>query len=111
MVGRQPTYNPSILFFSANETIEKVASFGLLANMVMYLTKEYHIGNASAGSILFIWSAISNFLPIVGAFISDSYLGRFRVIAWGSIASLLVSIPTAFLSLTEMSESSFQPPP
>eukprot|EP00268_Persea_americana_P054500 TRINITY_DN6241_c0_g2_i3.p1 TRINITY_DN6241_c0_g2~~TRINITY_DN6241_c0_g2_i3.p1 ORF type:complete len:585 (+),score=95.96 TRINITY_DN6241_c0_g2_i3:52-1806(+) len=79
----------SMPFVIANETIEKVASFGLLANMVMYLTKEYHIGNASAGSILFMWSAISNFLPIVGAFISDSYLGRFRVIAWGSIASLL----------------------
>ncbi|OVA08596.1 Proton-dependent oligopeptide transporter family [Macleaya cordata] len=44
---------------------------------------------ATGTSVLSLWSAVTNFTPIVGAFFSDSYLGRFLTIAFGSIASLL----------------------
>lgn len=54
------------------------------------------MGAAKAGSVLYIWGAVSNFVPILGAFISDSYYGRFRVIALGSIVSLLVSMPALY---------------
>ncbi|KAL4194037.1 hypothetical protein AMTRI_Chr05g57210 [Amborella trichopoda] len=51
--------------------------------------ENFDVHAISAAKLLFNWSAISNFMPIIGAFISDSYLGRFRVITMGSIASLL----------------------
>ncbi|KAL4194036.1 hypothetical protein AMTRI_Chr05g57200 [Amborella trichopoda] len=76
-------------FIIANETFEKVASYGLQANMILYLMTEYNLNPVSAAKILFTWSATSNFMPIIGAFVSDSYLGRFRVITLGSIATLL----------------------
>jgi len=38
------------------------------------------------------WSAMSNVLSIFGAFLSDSYFGRFLVISIGSFSSLLVSL-------------------
>ncbi|KAJ4839895.1 hypothetical protein Tsubulata_003203, partial [Turnera subulata] len=76
-------------FIIANETFEKVAGYGLMANMILYLRNEYNISNAAGANILFLWSAISNFLPIIGAFISDSFLGRFWVIALGSVITLL----------------------
>jgi dipeptide/tripeptide permease len=38
-------------------------------------------------------------MPILGAFISDSYLGRFSVIAYGTVISLLVSKFFIFLFL------------
>lgn len=44
-----------------------------------------------ATTVLFLWNAIANFMPILGAFLSDSYLGRFRVIALGTIVTLIVS--------------------
>ena len=75
---------------AANETFEKVSSFGLLANMILYLILEYNMDSATGAIVLFQWSAISNLITIIGAFLSDSYLGRFRVIAYGSISSLLV---------------------
>ena len=78
-------------FFLANEIFEKVASQGLLANMIIYLKEEYHMTAATGTNVLFMWSALSNFIPIFGAFLSDSYLGRFRVIALGSLVSLAVS--------------------
>ncbi|CAM8999099.1 unnamed protein product [Rhodiola kirilowii] len=75
-------------FIIANESFEKLASYGLLANMILYLITEYNLSSATGVSILFMWSALGNFMPLIGAFISDSYLGRFRVIAIGTIVSL-----------------------
>jgi len=77
---------------AANETFEKVASFGLIANMILYLMNEYHMDPVAGASLLFLWSAISHFTPVIGAFLSDSYFGRFRMIAYGTVFSLLVSI-------------------
>ncbi|CAK9172753.1 unnamed protein product [Ilex paraguariensis] len=90
-------------FIIANEAFEKVASVGLHANMILYLKNEYHFDNATGASILFLWGAISNFMPTLGAFLSDCYLGRFRVIALGTILSffgmlalwLTAALPTA----------------
>ncbi|XP_052115740.1 protein NRT1/ PTR FAMILY 1.2-like [Arachis duranensis] len=76
-------------FIIANETFEKVASVGLHINMVLYLLYEYHFDPATGAIIIFLWNAMSNFMPIFGAFLSDSLLGRFRVIAGGTLMELL----------------------
>ncbi|KAM1072600.1 hypothetical protein FF1_017842 [Malus domestica] len=75
-------------FIISNESFEKVASFGLQANMILYLVFEYHFDAATGSSILFLWSALSNFTPIIGAFLADSLWGRFHVISMGIIVSL-----------------------
>ncbi|GMY38363.1 protein NRT1/ PTR FAMILY 1.2-like [Fagus crenata] len=76
-------------FIIVNESFEKVASYGLMPNMIFYLMEGYQMQVVSATNILFLWSATSNTMAIFGAFLSDSYLGRFRVISLGSISSLL----------------------
>lgn len=65
--------------------------------MILYLTQEFGMQAAGAATALNLWSAATNFMPLVGAFIADSYTGRFPMIAFGSVVSLLV--PPAFLSL------------
>ncbi|KAJ6700784.1 PROTEIN NRT1/ PTR FAMILY 1.2 [Salix koriyanagi] len=77
-------------FIIANEAFEKVASYGLIPNMILYLMRDYSVGVAKGTNILFFWTAATNFMPILGAIISDSYLGRFLTIGIGSISSLLV---------------------
>lgn len=74
----------------ANEAFANVAGRGLQLNMIIYLTMDYHMGKANAASFLFLWGAVGNFLVLPAAFITDSYLGRFRVIGIGSIISLIV---------------------
>ncbi|XP_040383338.1 protein NRT1/ PTR FAMILY 1.2-like [Oryza brachyantha] len=78
----------TIPFIISNEIFEKVATFGLHANMILYLTERYHMAAATGTAVLYIWNALSNFLPVFGAVLSDSCLGRFRVIALGSVVSL-----------------------
>ncbi|KAK6160035.1 hypothetical protein DH2020_003416 [Rehmannia glutinosa] len=48
-----------------------------------------------ASNVLNIWSGVSNFGPLIGAFISDSYLGRFRTIAYATFVSF-----TGMLTMT-----------
>ncbi|KAK6927366.1 Proton-dependent oligopeptide transporter family [Dillenia turbinata] len=85
--------------WKVNEAFEKIASYGLMPNMIFYLMKGYHMELARASSILLFWAATSNSMSIVGAFLSDSYMGRFHVIALGSISSL---VGTTLLWLTTM---------
>ncbi|XXG48039.1 hypothetical protein AAC387_Pa02g2582 [Persea americana] len=78
-------------FIIGNEAFQFIGGLGLAINMIVYLRSEYHMGTAPATTFLFLWNAVGNFLPLLGAFISDSYLGRFQSIAWGSIANLIGS--------------------
>ncbi|XP_010491892.2 PREDICTED: protein NRT1/ PTR FAMILY 1.3-like [Camelina sativa] len=88
---------PTIPFILASQALEVLAYFGLVPNMILFLTVEYGMGTAEAANIIFLWSAATNFFPLVGAFIADSYTGRFPLIGFGSSISLLGMI---FLWLT-----------
>lgn len=79
-------------FWIASQALEKLAYYGLVPNMILYLTVEYGMGTTEAANILFLWSAATNFFPLIGAFIADSYTGRFPLIGFGSSTSLLVHI-------------------
>ncbi|CAN1215578.1 Protein NRT1/ PTR FAMILY 1.3 [Linum perenne] len=79
-------------FIIGNEAFEKVASYGVAPNMIMYLMKDYKMGVAKAANILFLWSAVTNFMPLFGAFLSDSFLGRYLTITIGSFFTLLGTI-------------------
>ncbi|XP_052736999.1 protein NRT1/ PTR FAMILY 1.2-like isoform X2 [Vigna angularis] len=76
-------------FIIVNECLERVASYGIMPNMILYLLNGYGMPVAKGTSVIYTWSATSDILSIFGAFISDSYLGRFLVISIGSFSSLL----------------------
>ncbi|CAN1838023.1 Protein NRT1/ PTR FAMILY 1.2 [Linum perenne] len=94
-------------FIIGTEAFEKVATLGLMPNMILYLTREYGMGNIQGANIIFIWSAASNFTPVLGAFLADAYVGRFWMITFGSIFSLLGLV---VLWLTAMIPQARPPP-
>ncbi|KAH9655612.1 protein NRT1/ PTR FAMILY 1.2 [Citrus sinensis] len=76
-------------FIIANEAFERMASTGFMPNMILYLCREYNMKITEGTNVLFFWSAASNFLPILGAFLADSYVGRYAMIGFGCITCLL----------------------
>ncbi|KAK4760451.1 hypothetical protein SAY87_005344 [Trapa incisa] len=72
-----------------NETFERLATFGLVANFMVYLMTVYHMDQVSASNLISIWSGLTNFAPLGGAFIADACAGRFLTIAVGSMASFM----------------------
>ncbi|RWR77628.1 Proton-dependent oligopeptide transporter family [Cinnamomum micranthum f. kanehirae] len=86
---RKPGGWKSMPYVIGNETFEKLGTLGLVANIMVYLQDEFHMKQVFATNVVNIWSGTTNFAPLFGAFLSDSYLGRFRTLAYASIASLL----------------------
>ncbi|CAJ1972283.1 unnamed protein product [Sphenostylis stenocarpa] len=83
------TLSLSFDIHNLNESLEKVASYGIMPNMILYLMQGYGMAIVEGTKVMNTWSAMCNVLSIFGAFISDSYLGRFLVISIGSFSSLL----------------------
>ncbi|XVF84816.1 hypothetical protein PTKIN_Ptkin17bG0069800 [Pterospermum kingtungense] len=104
---RKPAGWKAMPFVLGNETFERLASFGLMANFMVYLQSEYHMNQVQAATILNSWSGAFNFAPIFGAYVSDAYIGKFKTIALGSFSSLLGMV---IMTLTALLPQ-LRPPP
>ncbi|CAA7031880.1 unnamed protein product [Microthlaspi erraticum] len=107
MRQRKPLGWIAMPYILASETLERLATFGLMANFMVYMVREYHMDQVQAATLINTWSALTNFAPIIGAFISDSYTGKFNTIVFGSIAELLGMLVLTFTSLIP----NLRPPP
>lgn len=76
---------------SASEGCERIVSAAISANIILYLTKEYHMDAATSAIVIFIYQAATNFLPILGAIVSDALLGRFLTISITLLSCTIVS--------------------
>ncbi|KAK1653388.1 hypothetical protein QYE76_071193 [Lolium multiflorum] len=72
-----------------NETFEKLGTIGTISNMLVYLTTVYHMQSVSAATLLNVFSGTSNLATVAGAFVSDTYLGRYSTLAAATISSFI----------------------
>ncbi|KAK7362162.1 hypothetical protein VNO77_04266 [Canavalia gladiata] len=86
--SRKPGWK-AMPYILGNDTIERLATYGMQANFVVYLMRVYNMDQVYAANILNTWLAISNITPLIGAFFADAYLGKFLTITIASFASLV----------------------
>ncbi|XP_058091254.1 protein NRT1/ PTR FAMILY 5.10-like [Magnolia sinica] len=79
----------SAIYIIGVEAAERFAYYGLSGNLIMYLTTVLNESTVSAAKNVNIWTGVSTLLPLLGAFIADSYLGRYRTILISSLIYLL----------------------
>jgi len=102
-------------FILGNECCERLAYYGISTNLVTYLTKKLHDGNASAASNVTTWQGTCYLTPLIGAILADAYWGRYWTIATFStiyfigmaILTLSASVPVL---MPPSCEGSFCPP-
>ncbi|KAL9150511.1 hypothetical protein ABFS82_12G172500 [Erythranthe guttata] len=68
-------------FILVTECCERLAYYGMSTNLVNYLKIRLNEANASASTIVTNWSGTCYVTPLIGAFIADSFLGRYLTIA------------------------------
>jgi len=78
-------------FILGNECCERLAYYGISTNLVTYLTRKLHLGNASAASSVTTWAGTCYLTPLIGAIFADAYWGRYWTIAVFSIIYFIVS--------------------
>jgi len=76
---------------AANQTFERFAYFGVSANLVIYMTSELHKDMVSSVTSVNNWSGTAWITPVLGAYIADSYLGRFWTITFALLINATVS--------------------
>jgi len=82
---------------TANQLFERFAYFGVGANLVIYMTSELHKDMVSAVTSVNNWSGTAWMTPVLGAYIADSYLGRFWTITFALLIYATVSSHMLYL--------------
>ncbi|XP_026391061.1 protein NRT1/ PTR FAMILY 5.10-like isoform X2 [Papaver somniferum] len=69
--------------------VESFIIFGVSANLISFLTIQLGQSTATAAQNINAWSGITLMLPVLTAYVGDSYLGRFRTILFSTIIYIL----------------------
>jgi hypothetical protein len=84
---------PGIPFIVGNEAAERFSYYGMNGILVIFMTQYMmnaqgqpdHLSEAKAQEWYHTFVSVVYFLPLLGAFLADSVLGKYRVIFWLSI--------------------------
>ncbi|KAL9269792.1 NRT1/ PTR FAMILY 5.1-like protein [Drosera capensis] len=87
------------------EACERMAYYGIASNLVVYLTTELHEGTVPSVTNVNNWAGSVWMTPILGAYIADTYLGRF----WTFSAASIVYVMGMSLLTMAVSLKSFKP--
>ncbi|KAK8948306.1 Nitrate transporter 1.5 [Platanthera guangdongensis] len=89
-----------------NQGLATLAFFGVGVNLVIFLTRVLHQNNAAAANNVSKWTGTVYLFSLIGAFLSDSYWGRYKTCAVFQIifvTGLVMLSLTSYLFLLEPS--------
>lgn len=76
-------------FIIAIEFSERMSYFGIATSLIIYLTKVIHEDLETAAKSVNHWSGVTTLMPLLGGFVADAYLGRFRTVLVSTIIYLM----------------------
>ncbi|KAJ4849845.1 hypothetical protein Tsubulata_029080 [Turnera subulata] len=79
----------SACFIIGVEMTERFAYYGISLNLITYLTGHLGQSTAAAAVNVNVLAGTATLLPLLGAFVADSFLGRFRTIIAASVIYVL----------------------
>jgi dipeptide/tripeptide permease len=87
-------------FIFWGEFAERCSYYGMRAILATYMAKELGFGEANAGTYMSFFIAACYFLPLVGGYVADNFLGKYWTIVGFSLpyifGQFLVGFPNTF---------------
>jgi len=97
-----PNPSRSVPFIITMEACERFSYYGLVSILMLYLQKELKLGEAHAKEVVHLFKTGVYFLPILGGFIADRWLGRYRTIL---ALSVFYCLGHGWIAITDASKS------
>ncbi|KAG8125194.1 hypothetical protein E2320_020402 [Naja naja] len=82
-------YPLSIAFIVVNEFCERFSYYGMKAVLTLYFLYFLHWDETTSTSVYHAFSSLCYFSPVIGAFIADSWLGKYKTIIYLSIVYVI----------------------
>jgi len=82
-VNRWP---PQVKYIVGNEACERFSYYGMKGILAVYITLVLLKTQDDATNIIALFSAANYFMPLIGAWVSDRYWGRYHTILWISLS-------------------------
>jgi POT family proton-dependent oligopeptide transporter len=81
--GRWPAQFKYII---GNEAAERFSYYGLVSILMVYITDVLEKSKDDSAFIIHAFKFVNYFMPLLGAWVSDRFWGRYRTILWISLA-------------------------
>ncbi|KAJ6638176.1 Peptide transporter family 1 [Pseudolycoriella hygida] len=94
-------YPKSIFFIISNEFCERFMYYGMRTVLVLYLTRKLFWDDDTATIIYHLFTTLVYFFSVLGAILSDSWLGKFKTILYLSIVYSCGSILMSFTAIPD----------
>ncbi len=93
------TLPPQTKYIIGNEACERFCFYGMKAILIVYMTKVLLMTEDSAQEIAHLFNAAIYILPLLGAWLADRFLGRYKTIFF---ISILYCIGNAVLATSDL---------
>ncbi|XP_050300932.1 peptide transporter family 1-like isoform X2 [Anthonomus grandis grandis] len=90
-------YPKSVFFIVSNEFCERFSYYGMRTILILYLTDILRYTESTAKILYHTFTMFVYFFPLIGAIVSDSWLGKFRTILY---VSMIYACGSILLALT-----------
>ena len=95
------SYPPQVKYVMWNEGAERFAFYGMRAILVMYMIGTLGFQEHKANAIYHFFNAFLYFTPLLGAYLSDNYFGKYKTIIGFSFVYIVGIIILSSFPTTE----------
>ena len=97
-------FPPQTKYIVGNEACERFSFYGMKSILVLYMVNALAMSESDAMEIAHLFTALIYVLPLLGAWIADRFLGRYRTILYVSLFYCLGHGVLATADLTQSIE-------
>ena len=91
-----------VRYILGNEGAERFSYYGMKGILAAYLTGVLLLSKDRASNIIHLFGFVNYFMPVLGAWVSDRFWGRYRTILW---VSLFYCLGHAVLACNDFTDS------